>query len=58
MICAILYFENLDKARFSDLKRRVKNDQVLNKAECPRTVTAVQGIILNYQTTYTSNRQY
>ena len=33
MICAILYLENSDKAKFSDLKKRVKNDYVLNKAE-------------------------
>ena len=58
MLYAILYLENLDKARFSDLKKRVKNDYVLKKAEYPRTVTAVQSLLLNYQPTYKSNRQY
>ena len=33
MLCAILYLENSDKARFADLKKRIKNDYVLNKAE-------------------------
>ena len=33
MLCAILYLENSDKARFSDLKKHVENDYVLNKAE-------------------------
>ena len=40
MLCAILYLENSDKARFADLKKRIENDYVLNKVECPRTVTA------------------
>ena len=56
MLCAILYLENSDKARFSDLKKRIENDYVLNKAEYPRTVTAVQSILLKYQPTYNSNR--
>ena len=33
MTCAILYLENSDKSRFDDLKKHVKNDYVLNKAE-------------------------
>ena len=33
MIYAILYLEHLDKARFSDLKKHVENDYVLNKEE-------------------------
>ena len=33
MLCAILYLKNSDKARFSDLKKCVENDYVLNKAE-------------------------
>ena len=33
MLCAILYLDNSDKARFTDLKKRVENDYVLNKAE-------------------------
>ena len=45
MICAILYLENSDKSRFADLKKRVENDYVLNKAEYPRTVTSVQSLL-------------
>ena len=56
MLCAILYLEKSDKARFSDLKKRVKNNYVLNKAEYPRTVTAVQILLLKYQPNYNSNR--
>ena len=41
ILCAILYVENLDRARFSDLNKRIKNDYVPNKAEYPRLVTAV-----------------
>ena len=48
MICAILYLENSDKYRYSDLKKRVENDYVLNKAEHPSTITAVQRLMLNY----------
>ena len=33
MLCAILYLENSEKVRFSDLKKRVENDYMLNKAE-------------------------
>ena len=33
MICKILYLEKSDKARFADLKKRVENDYVPNKAE-------------------------
>ena len=58
MLCAILYLENSDKARFADLKKRIENDYVLNKAEYPRTVTAVQSLLLNYQPNYNSNRNY
>ena len=36
IICAILYPENSDKSRFSNLKKLVENDYVLNKAEQPR----------------------
>ena len=32
MLCAILYMENSDKSRFSDLVKHVENDYVLNKA--------------------------
>ena len=56
MICAILYLENSDKARFYDLKKSVGNDNVTNKAECPRTVTTVHSFLLNYQHNYNSNR--
>ena len=30
-LCAILYIENSNKSIFSDLKKRVLNDYVLNK---------------------------
>ena len=33
MLCAILYLDNSDKASFADLKNRVENDYVMNKAE-------------------------
>ena len=56
MLCAILYLENSDRARFADLKKRVENDYVLNKAEYPRTVTTVQSLLLNYQPNYNSHR--
>ena len=56
MLCEILYLENSDKARFSDLKKRIKNDYVLNKAEYPMTMTAVQSLILNYQPSYNTHR--
>ena len=36
ILCAILYLENSDKSRFGDLKKRIENDHVLNKAEYPR----------------------
>ena len=32
MLYTILYIDNSDKARFSDLKKRVENDYVMNKA--------------------------
>ena len=51
MLCAILYLENPDKARFSDLKKRIENDYVLNKAEYPRTVTTVQSLLKSIRTT-------
>ena len=56
MLCAILYLENLDKARFADLKKRIKNDYVLNKAEYPRTVTEVKSLLLYYQLHYNHHR--
>ena len=55
MICAILYIDNSDKSRFADLKMRVENDYVPNKAEYPRTVTAVQSVLLNNQPNYKYN---
>ena len=58
MLCGILYLENSDKARFADFKKRIENNYVLNKAEYPRTVTAVQSLLLNYQTNYNSHRNY
>ena len=56
MLCTTLYMENSDKASFADLKKRVKNDYVLKKAELPRTVTALQSLLLNCQPNYKSNR--
>ena len=56
MLCAILNLENSDKARFSDLKKRIENYHVLRKAEYPRTVTAVHSLLLNYQPKYNSHR--
>ena len=56
ILCEILYIENSDKVRFSDLKNRVENDYVLNKAYYPRTVTTVQSLLLKYQHNYNSNK--
>ena len=42
-------FENSDKSRFAELEKRIDKNYVLNKAEYPRTVTAVQSLLLNYQ---------
>ena len=58
ILYAILYLENSDKASFDNLKERIENDYVLNKAEYPRTVTAVQSLLLNYQPNYNSHRNY
>ena len=55
MLSMILYLENSDKARFADLKKRIKNDYVLNKAEYPRAVNAVQSLLLNHQPNYNSH---
>ena len=33
MNCAILYLENSDKARFSDVRKGTENDYILNKVE-------------------------
>ena len=49
MICAILYLEKFDKSRFSDLKKRVKNDSVQNKEKYMKTLTTVKSLLLNYQ---------
>ena len=60
MLCAVLYLENSDKVRFADLKKRIENDYVLNKAEYPSTVTTVHSLLLNYQPNNNSriNSQY
>ena len=55
MLCAILYFESSDKSRFSDLKKRFGDYYELKKAEYPRTVTAVQSLMLNFQPNYNFN---
>ena len=56
MLCAILYLENSYKASFTNLKKRVENEYVMNKVEYPRTVTAVQILLLNYQPNHNYNR--
>ena len=58
MLYMILYLENSYKARFADLKKRIDNDYVLNKAEYPGTVTAVQSLLLNYRPNYNSHRNF
>ena len=58
MLCEILFLDNSDKTRSTDLKERVENDYVLNRAEYPRTVTAVLSLLLNYQLNYISNRNF
>ena len=57
MLYKILYLENSDKSIFADIRNRVKNDYIFNKAEYSRTVTEVQSLLLNYQHNYNSNRQ-
>ena len=57
MPCAPLYLENSDKARFSDPKKRINNNYVLNKVEFPRTINLVHSLLLNYQPNYNSNRK-
>ena len=47
--------ENSDKDRFAELKKRIGNDYVMNKAEYPSTLTAVQSLLLNYHPNYNSN---
>ena len=47
-----------DKSRFLDLKKRVVINYVLHKEDHPRNFTAVQGLLLHYQPSYNSNRQY
>ena len=58
MLCEILYIDNSDKSRFADLRKLVENDYVLNKAEYPRTVTAVQILLLKYQPNSNYNRNF
>ena len=58
MLCTILYLENSDTSRSADLKKRVKNNYILNKVEYPSTITTVHSLILNYQNNYNYNRKY
>ena len=58
MLYAIIYPKNSDNSRFSDLKKRFKNNYVMNKEEYPMTVTAVQSLLLKYQKYYNSNRKF
>ena len=55
ILCAILYIENSDKSRFSNLKKRVENDYVMKKSEYPRTAAEVYNILLYYQHNYKYN---
>ena len=57
MLCAILYLKNSDKAIFSYLKKRVKNDCVLKKTEYSKTITVVQSLLLNYHPNYSRQSQ-
>ena len=57
MLCAIPYFENSNKSIFYDLKKRAKNNYVMNKAEFLSTVAAVQNLLLNFQHNYNSYMQ-
>ena len=56
MLCTILYLKNSGKARFSDLKKYVRNNYILTKAIYPRFITVVQILLLNLQPNYNSNR--
>ena len=58
MLCAILYPENSDKARFYNLNNFVEDYYVLKNVEYQSTMTAVQSILLNYQPNYNSNINY
>ena len=55
MMCTILYLENSDKARFGDLRKHIENGYLSNKEEYPRTINAVQSLLLNYQPNHNSN---
>ena len=57
MLCTIVYLEKSDKSRFANIKKRIKNDYVMNKVEYPNTVTAVKSLLLNYQPNYNSSRK-
>ena len=57
MLCAIPYFENSNKSIFYDLKKRAKNNYVMNKAEFLSTVAAVQNLLLNFRHNYNSYMQ-
>ena len=58
MIYVILYLGNSGKTRFADLNQHAENKYVLNKAEYPRTVTAVQSLLFNDEPRYISNSKY
>ena len=57
MICTILYLGKSDNTCFDDVRKRINNEYVLNKAEYPSTFTAVQSLLINCQPNYDSNRQ-
>ena len=58
MLYTTLYLKNSYKSRFSDMKNCVEKSYVLNKSEYTNTVTAVQNILLNYQTNYSRQSKY
>ena len=45
----------LRQSQVSNLKKRIENDYMLDKAEYQRTVTASQSLLLNYQHNYNSH---
>ena len=55
MLSTIFYLENIDKIRFSDIKKRVGNDYILKQYDYPRIVTELQIPLLDYQHNYNSN---
>ena len=57
-LCAILYIKNYNNSRFYEIKKRVEDDCVINKSGYPRTITAVQSLLLSSEPNYNSSREY